>query len=334
MAIDFPSSPTAGSTYTYQGINYTWIDTSGMGGADGFWKVNTPGSVGVATGAEVDTGTDNAKYVTPLAMEDSSYSKSLATTTELGLVEMATTAEAQTGISDLVTPSVEKAREMIKTFAKGDVIRYIGGESGTYTIPDGLQSIKVTTIAGGAAGGAASGAGTGASSGGGGGAGAFAITHWLASELPSSVSFAVGLGSTSTSLSSNPGNGGGTTFYDVSLNGGVGGATDASRSTTVGRGEDGGVGGTVATQTSTGTIIVSTTGGRGTIGAVYNSTSVGGDGAGTYFGGGGAGSANGGSGGLAYNHGAGGGGAAEWTSTGRFGGIGGEGIIIIEEFYN
>jgi hypothetical protein len=215
-----------------------------------------------------------------------------------------------------------------------NVIRYIGGESGTYTIPDGLQSIKVTTIAGGAAGGAASGAGTGASSGGGGGAGAFAITHWLASELPSSVSFSVGLGSTSASLSSNPGNGGGTTFYDVSLNGGVGGATDASRSTTVGRGGSGGVGGTVATQTSTGTVIVSTTGGRGTIGAVYNSTSVGGDGAGTYFGGGGAGAQNGSSGGLAYNNGVGGGGAGESTTTGRLGGKGGGGIIIIEETYH
>tara|TARA_R110000824_G_scaffold23140_5_gene83487 strand:- start:13192 stop:13800 length:609 start_codon:yes stop_codon:yes gene_type:complete len=75
MAINFPNSPTAGSTYTYQGITYTWIDTSGGGGADGYWKVNTPGSVGIATGAEVDTGTDNAKYVTPLAMEDSSYIK-------------------------------------------------------------------------------------------------------------------------------------------------------------------------------------------------------------------------------------------------------------------
>ena len=30
----------------------------------------------VATGAEVDTGTDNAKYVTAKAIEDSSYIKS------------------------------------------------------------------------------------------------------------------------------------------------------------------------------------------------------------------------------------------------------------------
>tara|TARA_R110002167_G_C12453847_1_gene632017 strand:- start:270 stop:788 length:519 start_codon:yes stop_codon:yes gene_type:complete len=76
MAINFPNSPTAGSTYTYQGITYTWIDTSGGGGAAGYWKVNTTGSIGIATGAEVDIGTDNAKYVTPLAMEDSSYVKS------------------------------------------------------------------------------------------------------------------------------------------------------------------------------------------------------------------------------------------------------------------
>lgn len=39
----------------------------------------------VATGAEVDTGTDNTKMVTPKAMEDSSYSK-------LALGELSTTA--------------------------------------------------------------------------------------------------------------------------------------------------------------------------------------------------------------------------------------------------
>mgnify|MGYP003674373552 CR=1 FL=1 len=215
-----------------------------------------------------------------------------------------------------------------------NVVSHFGGTSGTYTIPDGLQSIKVTMISGGGAGGAAGGTGTGASAGGGGGAGAFAITHWLASELPSSVLFSVGLGSTSISQTSNPGSGGATTFYDVSLNGGSGGVTDVDRRTTVGRGEAGGLGGNVVTQTSTGTRTMSTTGAEGSIGAVYNSTSTGGDGAGTYFGGGGAGSQNGSSGGISLNHGGGGGGAGEWTSTGRFGGNGGDGILIVEETYH
>lgn len=36
---------------------------------------DTPSAITVASGAEVDTGTDNVKMVTPKAMEDSSYSK-------------------------------------------------------------------------------------------------------------------------------------------------------------------------------------------------------------------------------------------------------------------
>ena len=39
------------------------------------WQTPAGGSPTVATGAEVDTGTDNTKMVTPKAMEDSSYSK-------------------------------------------------------------------------------------------------------------------------------------------------------------------------------------------------------------------------------------------------------------------
>jgi len=75
MAINFPDSPTAGSTYTYQGVTYTWQDTSGGAGADGYWKVNTPGTLGPATGADLDAGTDNAKYATAKALEDSKYVK-------------------------------------------------------------------------------------------------------------------------------------------------------------------------------------------------------------------------------------------------------------------
>ena len=39
------------------------------------WQTPAGGSPTVATGAEVDTGTDNTKMVTPKAMEDSSYTK-------------------------------------------------------------------------------------------------------------------------------------------------------------------------------------------------------------------------------------------------------------------
>lgn len=55
-----------------------------------------------ATGAEVDTGTDDAKFVTAKAMKDSGYLSSMtdvtaATDTAAGKVELATTAETTTG---------------------------------------------------------------------------------------------------------------------------------------------------------------------------------------------------------------------------------------------
>jgi len=69
MAIDFPSGPTAGvTTYTYLGVTYLYA-------VGEYWTVTTPGSVGVATGVEIDSGTDNVKYLTPKGIEDSSYAK-------------------------------------------------------------------------------------------------------------------------------------------------------------------------------------------------------------------------------------------------------------------
>lgn len=60
--INFPSEPNIGNTYDYNGIRYTWFEPSpGLG----LWKATTPGSVGIATTAEIDTGTDTIKYITP-----------------------------------------------------------------------------------------------------------------------------------------------------------------------------------------------------------------------------------------------------------------------------
>ena len=69
--INFPSTPIDGNTYVFQGVTYIYRVIGGKG----FWTVEGPGTVGVATGVEVDTGTDNFKYVTPFAMENSSYAK-------------------------------------------------------------------------------------------------------------------------------------------------------------------------------------------------------------------------------------------------------------------
>jgi hypothetical protein len=65
MAINFPNSPTHGSTYNYGGVRYTY---SKNGSDEGYWRVTTPGSTGVATSAEINTGTSPIKYVTPLEL--------------------------------------------------------------------------------------------------------------------------------------------------------------------------------------------------------------------------------------------------------------------------
>ena len=73
MAIDFPDNPSHGTGYPYQGVNYTFQ----LIAPDliGYWAVLSPGSYGPANGIDVDTGTDSVKYVTSIAMEDSSYIK-------------------------------------------------------------------------------------------------------------------------------------------------------------------------------------------------------------------------------------------------------------------
>jgi len=69
--IDFPSSPLNGNTYTFGSVTYTYV----VSGASGYWAVLTGGTTGQATGAEVNTGTDNIKYMTPLSIENSEYVK-------------------------------------------------------------------------------------------------------------------------------------------------------------------------------------------------------------------------------------------------------------------
>jgi len=73
--INFPTSPANGATYDFQGVRYTWVQTGGTG----FWKVVTPGTFGAATAAEINTGTDTTKYVTPQALADSKQVTELST---------------------------------------------------------------------------------------------------------------------------------------------------------------------------------------------------------------------------------------------------------------
>ena len=67
--INFPSNPVHGQQYIFNQIKYTYL----VIGSTGYWGINRPGSIGVATTADVDEGTNNTKYVSPSSMEGSKY---------------------------------------------------------------------------------------------------------------------------------------------------------------------------------------------------------------------------------------------------------------------
>ncbi len=71
MAINFPNSPVNGNTYTYQNIVYTFVqpDTS----FDGYWAVVNPSDLSAATSAEINEGTTDSKFNTPLGLNGSKY---------------------------------------------------------------------------------------------------------------------------------------------------------------------------------------------------------------------------------------------------------------------
>lgn len=73
MTIDFPNSPATGTTYSYEGVTYTWQ-------AAGYWKIVTPGTLGAASVAEVNAGTDSGKYITPDSLEGSDYARKTSPT--------------------------------------------------------------------------------------------------------------------------------------------------------------------------------------------------------------------------------------------------------------
>tara|TARA_R110000744_G_scaffold208461_14_gene327210 strand:+ start:4740 stop:5576 length:837 start_codon:yes stop_codon:yes gene_type:complete len=66
MAINFPNTPVNGSTYDFNGVRYTYTQPNVL--FEGYWRVTTPGSVGIATSNEISAGVDGAKYVTPLGL--------------------------------------------------------------------------------------------------------------------------------------------------------------------------------------------------------------------------------------------------------------------------
>jgi len=83
--IDFPSSPLNGQTYDFQGVRYTWKDTSGGSGADGFWQVVAPYTYGSASEIEVNEGVSATKFITPYALANSEYKLNATRNNELDI---------------------------------------------------------------------------------------------------------------------------------------------------------------------------------------------------------------------------------------------------------
>lgn len=188
--------------------------------------------------------------------------------------------------------------------------------TGTFTIPSGITSLKVSVVGGGGGGGG----GTVANSGGGGGSGGVAI-KWLTGLTPG-LTLAVAIGAIGTGNSGATGTNGnaaqvasGTqTITTVVANGGGGGITGAV--------PGGGLPATVGTGGD-----VNLGGGAGTTG--QPAINVGGTGGSSFFGGGGAAGGPNTAGAIALASGGGGGGAGGSVGN-TAGGNGAAGIVIFE----
>lgn len=70
MAINFPSSPVDGNTYTYLNTHYTYKQE---GANEGYWRVTLPVLSGRATSDEINAGVDNDKFISCLGLNTSKY---------------------------------------------------------------------------------------------------------------------------------------------------------------------------------------------------------------------------------------------------------------------
>lgn len=82
MAINFPNNPVNNATYTFNRVTYIFRKPNSN---EGYWAVTTPATASVATPTDIDKGTDNAKYVTPLALHGSGFVRQDDTTKETTL---------------------------------------------------------------------------------------------------------------------------------------------------------------------------------------------------------------------------------------------------------
>ncbi|HHQ6623812.1 TPA: hypothetical protein ACSTL5_000246 [Serratia fonticola] len=205
--------------------------------------------------------------------------------------------------------------------------------SGTYTPTPGTKFIIVEAVGGGGGGGgaAATNASTAAVSGGG-ASGSYVRSKFDISSFGASVSISVGSGGAG-GISGNPGSTGGDTKVGslITVNGGLGGTTSSSPSSSAFIAVGGAPGGDPI-----GGNIISSQGSRGGAGLFFNSSTgaVGGDGAPSPIGGGGVGSGSSGATGTnGSRFGGGGGGNARQPSSSAVNGYSGSpGVVIIYEY--
>lgn len=193
--------------------------------------------------------------------------------------------------------------------------------SGTWTKPAGCVRVKVTCTGGGGSG---SGVTADMDTCGGGGAGGTVIAYFEASSLAATVAVTVGYGGPNSMTS--PGNDGGTSSFGAYCSasggsaGGTGGGTNTRRTGGVGGVGSGGV--------------INMRGGPGSAGVNATGSKIPGLGGNSYFGGGASHGYNDPGTGQSGQHGGGGSGALRTGSSGNTaGGAGGDGIVIVEEFY-
>jgi hypothetical protein len=205
--------------------------------------------------------------------------------------------------------------------------------SGTYTPSAGMRYCTIECVGGGGGGGGV-GDSTGSSySQSGGGSGGYSRKTVAAASVGASQTVTIGTAGTAGSAGTggNGGNGGNTSVGTLCVANGGGGGKGSSANPW-----PGGVGGTITGAVGD-VVAAGNPGVPGYTGGAVQGLIGGGNGGASYFGGGGSGAsaANGGSvvGGAATNYGSGGGGAAgSNVATGRTGGAGAAGFVIITEY--
>lgn len=199
--------------------------------------------------------------------------------------------------------------------------------SGTYTPTPGMKNVFVQVQAAGGGGGGSTGAGTGAAAASGGSAGGYSEGYFTAAAIGASQSVTVGVGGIGGSSGSVNGTAGTASSFGALLTatgGSFGGSTGNSTQVVRGAPPNSSGGGTGSTQN----------GQNGQIGTIFGptNTAIAGSGGSSRLGTGGAGRNEGSNGFSGQGYGSGGAGAASSTIT-QSGGPGGNGIVIITEYF-